>query len=447
MAHPTIKKILSPSLAAGSPLQPGWQLLRINHKEIGDILDYQIAIADACLVTEWLDLAGTPVSHTFQKPIDKDLGIEFTTLTLDQPKVCLNHCQFCFVDQLPRGMRRSLYYKDDDYRLSFLSGSYITLSNTSWTDLQRISSLKLSPLFISVHAWDLQQRQALVCNQDREFREKFLYLVNQGIQLNCQIVICPGLNDGAILRDTCTALLALYPSVASIALVPVGLTGHRQQLPSLRLQNQAEALAILALAEELQADCLERYQTRLLWPADEIFLRAERQIPNAEYYEDYPVLEDGVGLLRSFLEEWQQLWAKQRDLIAPRRVRLVTGISAAAMLNQVADQMNQIPELQVTVQPISNRFFGETVTVAGLITGSDLLAQLSAEAGELVLIPAVMLRDAGDLFLDDCQPQEIVNKFAEAEIRIIEPTASALYYALFKKRSRRSKPALLKRRF
>ncbi|MCE5197228.1 MAG: DUF512 domain-containing protein [Negativicutes bacterium] len=447
MAHPTIKKILSPSPAAGSPLQPGWQLLRINQKEIGDILDYQIAIADASLVTEWLDLTGARVTHTFEKPIDKDLGIEFTTLTLDKPKVCLNHCQFCFVDQLPRGMRGSLYYKDDDYRLSFLSGSYITLCNTSWADLQRISSLKLSPLFISVHAWDLQQRQALLCNQDHEFRQKFLYLVNQGIRLHCQIVICPGLNDGAILRDTCTALLDLYPGVASIALVPVGLTGHRQQLPSLRLQNKAEALAILALAEELQADCLERYQTRLLWPADEIFLQAERQIPDAAYYEDYPVLEDGVGMLRSFLADWQQLWANQHDLIAPRRVRLVTGISAAAMLQQVADLLNQTPELQVTVQPISNHFFGETVTVAGLITGRDILSQLSAEAGELVLIPSVMLRDAGDLFLDDIRPQEIVRKFAEAEIRIIEPTASALYHALFKKRSRRSKPASLKRRF
>jgi len=445
MSHPTIKKILSQSFAANSPLQPGWQLLRINQKEIGDILDYQIAIADACLVTEWLDLEGVRCTQTFQKPIDKDLGIEFTTLTLDKPKACLNHCQFCFVDQLPRGMRSSLYYKDDDYRLSFLSGSYITLSNTSWEDLRRISSLKLSPLFISVHAWDLQHRQALVCSQDSEFREKFLYLVSHGIQLNCQIVICPGLNDGAILRETCEALLDLYPSVLSIALVPVGLTGHREHLTQLRLQNKAEAAAIIDLAEELQSKCLKQYQTRLLWPADEIYLRAGREIPAAAYYEDYPVLEDGVGLIRSFLEDWQQLWTKQRQVLAPRNVRIVTGVSAADTMNQITRQLNETAELQVTVQPIINHYFGETITVTGLITGHDILDQLRAGASELILIPSVMLRDAGDVFLDDCKPEEIVTKFSESEIRIIEPTASALYYALFKKRSRRS-PASLKRR-
>lgn len=446
MARPTIKKILSQSFAANSPLQPGWQLLRINQKEIGDILDYQIAIADAHLVTEWLDLEGVRCTHTFQKPIDKDLGIEFTTLTLDNPKACLNHCQFCFVDQLPRGMRSSLYYKDDDYRLSFLSGSYITLSNTSWEDLRRISSLKLSPLFISVHAWDLRQRQSLVCSQDGEFREKFLYLVSHGIQLNCQIVICPGINDGEILRVTCDALLALPPSVLSIALVPVGLTGHREHLTQLRLQSKEEAAAIIELAEELQSECLKQYQTRLLWPADEIYLRAGREIPAADYYEDYPVLEDGVGLIRSFLEDWQQLWTKQRQLLAPRNVRIVTGVSAADTMNRIARLLNETAELQVTVQPIINHFFGETITVTGLITGHDILDQLRAGAGELVLIPSVMLRDAGDVFLDDCKPEEIEQKFPESEIRIIEPTASALYHALFKKRSRRSKPASVKRR-
>jgi len=446
MAHPTIKKILSQSFAANSPLQPGWQLLRINQKKISDILDYQIAIADAQLVTEWLDLQETCITYTFHKPIDKDLGIVFTTLTLDKPKVCLNHCQFCFVDQLPRGMRTSLYYKDDDYRLSFLSGSYITLSNTSWEDLRRIISLKLSPLFISVHVWNMQIRQTLVCNQDNEFREKFLYLVNHGIQLNCQIVICPERNDGAILRETCETLLALYPNVSSIALVPVGLTGHRAHLIRLRLQTKEEAAAIIVLAEELQFKCLQRYQTRVVWAADELYLRAGREIPAAEYYENYPVLEDGVGLIRSFLEDWQQLWTKQRKLIAPRSVRIVTGVSGAETMNRIARLLNEIEDLQITVQPIINHFFGETVTVTGLITGKDILDQLQAAAGELILIPSVMLRDAGDVFLDDCKPEEIEQKFPECEIRVIEPTACALYHALFKKHSRRINPASIKRR-
>lgn len=443
MQRPTISNIIPQSIAGQTLLKAGWQLLQINGKQVRDIIDYQIAITDNKLETIWLNTEGEQVQITLDKEMDQDLGIEFSTLTLDKPISCKNHCLFCFVDQLPRGLRRTLYYKDDDYRLSFLSGSYITLSNTSWADLERIVALKLSPLYISVHAWQPEIRQALVrCNHD-DFQEKFIYLIEHGIEMHCQIVVCPEMNDGKVLQQTAEQLLTYLPSILSVALVPVGLTGHREKLHPLRLHRGEEAEALLNQINELQQIALEKTGSRLFWAADEIYLKANRSIPSADYYEGYPVLEDGVGLIRSFWEEWGKIKSKSNILaVKQAKFRLVTGVSGAYALQPIVDELNLREDLKVNLQVIQNDFFGHTVTVSGLITGGDIIKQLTPEEGELVLLPGIMLRDGGDVYLDNTKPEDIENAFPETTFQWIEPTATALFETIFLQKSNRKKKTI-----
>lgn len=445
MQLPTIERIIPNSVAARTMLQAGWCLLKINGKEVRDIIDYQIAITDEVLFTEWLTPAGEHKLVTLEKAMDQDLGIEFTTLTLDQPISCKNHCLFCFVDQLPRGLRRSLYYKDDDYRLSFLSGSYITLSNTSWDDLKRVVELKLSPLYVSVHAWNSEVRKRLVRNYEDEFLEKFMYLIEQGVEMHCQIVICPEINDGDVLDETVHHLLALAPQILSVALVPVGLTGHRERLFPLRLHNKEEALQLIQKVNHWQKEALEKINSRLFWAADEFYLKAESPIPSGEIYENYPVLEDGVGLIRSFWDDWKNVYRADQEIVKHKNIRIITGISGEFALRPIVEQLNQRSDLHVMLQAIHNDFFGPTVTVTGLVTGQDILKQLRPEKDEWVLLPGIMLRDGGDVFLDDTKPEEIEKAFPNQRFSWIEPTASALHQAIFQSRRANRKKMAVRR--
>jgi len=443
MQLPTIEKIIPNSVAAIAMIQAGWSLLKINGKDVHDIIDYQIAITDEVLLTEWLTPEGVQKLVSLEKAIDQDLGIEFTTLTLDRPISCKNHCLFCFVDQLPRGLRRSLYYKDDDYRLSFLSGSYVTLSNTTWDDLKRIVELKLSPLYISVHAWNPVVRQRLVRSQDDEFEEKFMYLIDHGIELHCQVVICPEINDGVVLEETAQRLLQLAPQILSVALVPVGLTGHRERLYPLRLHHKQEAYLLIQQVNQWQEESLKKVDSRLFWAADEFYLKAEIPIPNEEFYENYPVIEDGVGLIRSFWDEWKSLYRADQETAKYHSIRIITGISGEFALRPIVEELNQRTDIRVSLQAIHNNFFGPTVTVTGLVTGKDIIEQLNASDEEIVLLPGIMLRDGGDIFLDDTKPEEIEQAFPNLNFIWIEPTAAALHQAIFQpKRLNRKKMAI-----
>jgi len=443
MQLPTIERIIPGSIAAQAMLQAGWCLLKINRNDVHDIIDYQIAISDEVLLTEWLTPEGEHRLVTLEKAMDQDLGIEFSTLTLDRPISCKNHCLFCFVDQLPRGLRKSLYYKDDDYRLSFLSGSYITLSNTSWEDLKRIVELKLSPLYVSVHAWDQEVRQRLVRNQNDEFQEKFMYLIEHGIELHCQIVVCPEINDGAILEETAGRLLELAPQILSVALVPVGLTGHRERLYPLRLHHKTEAHQLIQQISHWQEAALKKIESRLFWAADELYLKAGLPIPDGEFYENYPVLEDGVGLIRSFWDEWNTVYQFEQDTVRFKSIRIVTGISGEYALKPVVEQLNQRSDLRVSLQAIRNDFFGSTVTVSGLVTGKDIIKQLVFDEEECVLLPGIMLRDGGDVFLDDTRVEDLDHAFPNQRFLWIEPTAAALHQAIFQpKRLKRKKMAV-----
>lgn len=440
MQLPTIERIIPDSIAARAMLQAGWCLLKINQNDVHDIIDYQIAISDEVLHTEWLTPEGEHKHVTLEKAVDQDLGIEFSTLTLDRPISCKNHCLFCFVDQLPRGLRKSLYYKDDDYRLSFLSGSYITLSNTSWEDLKRIVELKLSPLYVSVHAWDQEVRQRLVRSQNDEFQEKFMFLIEHGIELHCQIVVCPEINDGTILEETVRRLLELAPQILSVALVPVGLTGHRERLYPLRLHDKAEAQELIRQISRWQEIAIEKIDSRLFWAADEFYLKAELPIPPVEFYENYPVLEDGVGLIRSFWDEWNKLYQGEQEAAKYKSIRITTGISGEVALKPIVEQLNQRLDLRVSLQAIRNDFFGSSVTVTGLVTGKDIIKQLVLDQEECVLLPGIMLRDGGDVFLDDTRIEDLDNAFPNQHFLWIEPTAAALHQAIFQpKRSKRKK--------
>ena len=443
MQLPTIERIVPESVAARTMLQAGWCLLKMNGKDVRDIIDYQIAITDEVLITEWLTPSGEHKLVTLEKAMDQDLGIEFTTLTLDKPISCKNHCLFCFVDQLPRGLRRSLYYKDDDYRLSFLSGSYITLSNTSWDDLKRVVELKLTPLYLSVHAWNSDVRKRLVRNFEDDFLEKFMFLIEHGVELHCQIVICPEINDGDVLDETVHHLLGLAPQILSVALVPVGLTGHRERLFPLRLHNKQEALQLIQQVDHWQKEALEKINSRLFWVADELYLKAESPIPSGEFYENFPVLEDGVGLIRSFWDEWNKAYRADQEIAKYKSIRIITGVSGEFALRPIVEKLNQRSDIHVVVQAIQNDFFGPTVTVTGLVTGQDIIKQLRPEKDECVLLPGIMLRDGGDVFLDDTKPEEIEKAFPNQQFYWIEPTASALHQAIFQsRRSNRKKMAV-----
>ncbi len=429
---PLVRAVQPGSLAAELGISPGWRLVSINGLPVGDILDYKIAIAEEQLSLRWQKQDGTEIGIQCSKAFDQDLGIEFLYATLDRPQVCENSCLFCFVDQLPRGMRKTLYFKDDDYRLSFLTGNYITLTNLSWDDLERIVRLRLSPLYLSVQAWDASVRRQMIGHEQAGDLEKQLdYLVANGIELHTQIVLCPGINDGNVLRETITKLHGHYPSVVSVAVVPVGLTKHRQNLAQLRPVDKNAACEVVDMVEGLAADYFEQDGTRFVWASDEFYLRAERNIPDRDFYEDYPQLENGVGLVREFWVGWDSI-QKRLPASVPDAVRatIVTGVSGEHALRPIVEALNQIEQVDLSLRVITNEFFGPSVTVTGLITGQDLIKQLNAQPlSEPVVIPDVMLRDGKNTFLDDLTTAQ-VQEAISAELRVVEPSARGLIQLL-----------------
>ncbi|MGE5654430.1 MAG: DUF512 domain-containing protein [Bacillota bacterium] len=430
--EPLVKAVQPGSLADELGVAPGWRLVSINGQTIGDILDYKIAVAEERLLLRWRMKDGAELELCCDKAFDQDLGVEFLYATLDRPQVCENNCLFCFVDQLPRGMRSTLYVKDDDYRLSFLTGNYITLTNLSWDDLERIVRLRLTPLYVSVQAWDpLVRRHMIRHEQAGDLAKQLDYLAKNEIDLHTQIVLCPGVNDGQVLRETITKLHEYHPAVVSVAVVPVGLTKHRQHLSELRPVDRQAASEVIELVEELSDSYSRTDGTRFVWASDEFYLRAERPIPDEEHYEDFPQLENGVGLVREFWAGWERV---QKRLPAhvpePIRATLITGVSGEYALRPVVEALNKIGQVNLRLQVITNQFFGETVTVTGLITGQDLIRQLTAQAfDEPVIIPDVMLRDGKNTFLDDLTTVQLQEAIA-AEVRVVEPSARSLVQAL-----------------
>ena len=391
----------SPAARAG--IRAGDELIRIGKLPVIDFLDYQALTAERRLEVT-IRREGAERKIQIRKEEYAPLGLEFEKPMMSGMRMCCNHCLFCFVDQLPDNVRPTMRVKDDDWRMSMMMGNYVTLTNVSDRELQRIIDRHASPLYISVHAADPRLR-ARILGQSRgeKLMAQLKKLSDGGIEFHTQAVLCPGINDGAALDDTIRQLIAL-PGALSLALVPVGLTGHRDGLYPLAPYTRAQAAEVIALANRWRERLLAERGTRFVFPSDEFYLQAGIEPPADEEYEDYAQIDDGVGMLRlletEFSEAWNELDAQDKRSGGGKRVIIACGVSAAAFLQRLMDE-HPITGVEVRVIPVKNRFFGESVTVSGLITGGDLTDRLKNEPGDAVLITECMLRSEGDRFLDD----------------------------------------------
>jgi len=392
----------SPARRAG--VRPGETLTHVNGRPIVDVLDYKFYTYDPRLELTLQDAAGGVRRVRVRKEAGEDLGLNFQTYLMDRARSCANRCIFCFVDQMPPGMRETLYFKDDDARLSFLLGNYITLTNLSGREIQRIIDLRVSPINISVHATDPQLRTRLLNNRRAgECLPVMERLAQAGIRMNCQIVACPGVNDGPALARTLEDLGGLWPAVGSVAVVPVGVTRFRAGLCPIAPYTAAQAGAVVDQVEAFAAAFHRDKGSRLAWCSDEFYLLAGRPLPGRDYYEDLEQLENGVGMLRLLQSQVENALEDAAPDTSPTPFSIATGVSAAPFLREIIDRMREVcSNIRGQVYPIRNDFFGETITVSGLVTGRDLIAQLRGrELGARLLIPSSMLRAGEQVFLDD----------------------------------------------
>lgn len=426
-----IAKVASGSIADEMEIAPGDLLISINGHPINDILDYQFYTQDDYIVMEIKKVNKEIWSLEIEKEYDEEMGIDFSELVFDRMKYCQNRCVFCFVDQLPPNMRKTLYVKDDDFRHSFIYGNFITLTNLSEADWVKIEEMRLSPLYISVHCIQGGLRQQMLKNSRAgNIKEDLKRLQAAGIEMHTQIVLCPGLNDGGILSESIEELAGLYPEVASVGIVPVGLTGYRRKLPQLDPVTGEMAREVIRMTETWQ-ECFRRdWGIGFVYLADEFFLRASMDIPPAEYYDDYCQIENGIGLTRILLDEFQEEQKALPGGTKERQVFIITGKSAEPVLQQIMTRLNRIIGLSVSLLPVINNFFGGGVTVTGLLTGSDIINALgSSYQGQRVILPDVVFREGQDILLDDVSLADIENQTG-ADIRITDGTARGLIDAI-----------------
>ncbi len=405
-----ISSVNEKSRAFKAGVLPNEKLLKINGNDIVDVLDYRFYQTAREVELELEDTLGNIRTVTIHKGEYEEIGLEFETYLMDKQHSCRNKCIFCFIDQLPKGMRESLYFKDDDSRLSFLFGNYVTLTNLTQHEIDRIIKLHISPINVSVHTTNPDLRVKMMNNR---FAGKVLDVLPKfaeaGIKINCQIVACPGINDGKELERTLTDLEKLYPAVECIAVVPVGLTAYREGLYPLVEYTKETATQTLDLIESYGEKFKQKYGCRIVYASDEFFLKAEREIPEADYYEDFDQLDNGVGLLSLLRDELLYALEDEITVDDEKTVTIACGTGVAefmqTLMNNVTERFNNV---KINVIGIKNNFFGGGVDVSGLVTGQDLLAQLKdKDLGDKLLIPQVMLRSDGDLFLDDISIDEV----------------------------------------
>lgn len=426
-----IQSVVKGSPVSGLDVRAGDVLISVNGHDIFDVLDYMYYSAE--IKTELLiERGGSRHTVSVTKSEYDDLGLEFETFLMDKKQSCCNKCIFCFIDQMPPNMRETLYFKDDDARLSFLQGNYVTLTNLSQKDIDRIIQMKLS-INISVHTTNPELRCKMMNN--RFAGEKLDYLrqfAEAGISMNCQIVLCPNINDGAELERTLTDLGDLMPNIQSVAVVPVGLTKFRDGLYPLKLFDKGGAAKALDLIEKFQREFLEKYDTRLVFPADEFYIIAERPLPPAEAYEEYSQYENGVGMLRSLIDEFERACEMAEDEdIKPCSASIATGeLAYKYICGLVENAEKKWHTIDCRVYKIRNDFFGETITVTGLITGQDLIAQLKGKPlGDTLLLSASMVRRDDLIFLDDITVADVERELG-VSVRIVENDGFELFDAI-----------------
>lgn len=422
------------SRAEKAGILAGDRLLSIGGHAIEDVLDYRFYLADT-LVTLECEREGKRFSVSIKKGEYDDIGLGFKTPLMDEKHTCRNKCIFCFIDQLPKGLRDTLYFKDDDSRLSFLHGNYITLTNLYDKDIERILRMHISPVNVSVHTTNPTLRVEMMKN--KRAGEVLSYLERfkeAGIRICAQIVLCKGVNDGAELDRSMRDLVAYLPALSSVSIVPAGLTRYRDGLYPLENYTPEDCRAIVAQVDEFGTECLKRYRTRLFFCADELYVKGGLPLPPDEYYEEYAQIENGVGMLRALSVEFEAELSFLEEADAPtepRTVSIATGVAAYDRLAALAKLLEEkIPNLTVRVYKIVNRFFGETVTVTGLLTGKDLAEQLQNEdLGDELLLSSSTLRAEGDLFLCGMTPAELEEKL-NLPIRFVDSDGAALVQAV-----------------
>ncbi|MEG0900015.1 MAG: DUF512 domain-containing protein [Oscillospiraceae bacterium] len=415
----------SPADKAG--IKNGDIIISINSHKIRDVLDYKFYMTDNVL-----EIALESGNLTIKKGEYEDLGLEFETYLMDKQHSCKNKCIFCFVDQMPKGMRDSLYFKDDDERMSFLFGNYITLTNLYDEDIERIIKMRISPVNISVHTTNPELRVKMMANpRAAETLSYIKRLTDAGIKVNTQLVLCPDINDGEELEKSLDDLGNLYPNLQTISCVPVGLTDYREGLHKLLPYTKEQASKTIEIIENFSEKMLEKNGERLAFPADEFFIKSGRALPDYEYYGEFNQLENGIGLLTMLEEEFNDACAMANKSDKTRNISIATGVAAYPFIKKYAEKaMSIFPNLKVKVYEIVNDYFGNNITVAGLVTGTDLINKLSEkDLGEELIIPSVMLKYHENMFLDSITIEEVSTKI-KTKIKVIEPDGFELLGAM-----------------
>ncbi len=424
-----IDKVLPDSAANDAGLEPGDILLSVNGQKISDIFDYRFLTADSELLVEIEKKNGEIWEIDIEKDEYEDLGLEFEDPLISEARHCSNKCVFCFIDQLPKGMRETVYFKDDDTRLSFLTGNYVTLTNMKNEEIDRVIRYRMTPVNVSVHTTDPELRVKMLGNRFAgDVLKKIKRLTDGGITVNAQIVLCKGLNDGPQLDRTINELSALYPGVSSISAVPVGLTKWREGLYELEPFTPGDAAEVIGQVSAHQDRLLREHGTRLIYLADEFYIKAGIKLPPYDEYEDFPQIENGVGLMSLLCHEFDEYLQMNTVKLdrewqgrAPRTVSIATGKCAAEHIKKMAQTLeNRYNGLRISVFAIENEFFGENVTVTGLLTGQDIYGPLKGmELGSELLISRSMLKSGEELFLDDYTVEELSSGL-DVKVTIVE---------------------------
>lgn len=417
-----ISRVLPDSIAAEIGFEPGDAIATINGLPLRDLIDYQYLCADELLMLEVVDGRGQRHEVEIEKDYDQDLGLEFETALFDGLIQCNNRCPFCFIDQQPPGKRESLYYKDDDYRLSFLYGSYLTLTNLTTREWERIEQMRLSPLYVSVHATDPEVRSHLLKNQRAgQILDQLRWFQARQLQIHAQVVVCPGINDGPQLDRTLRDLAQFHqgeiPTVLSAAVVPVGLTRFRPQEDELTPVTVAKAQEVIPQVQALQAEFQQTLGSTFAWLADEWFLIAQRELPPESHYEDYPQIGNGVGSIRQFIRDFEQECDRLLPpaLAQPQSWLWVVGNAVEQAFQPLVARLNQVEGLTVELVPLRSDYWGQVITVTGLLTGQDLIAGLANHPNPSpILLPSVMLKHDETRFLDDLTVAEVGDRLHRA---------------------------------
>lgn len=436
MKEHVIDRILTGSIAEELEVEPGDVLLSVNGHEIEDVFDYHFYTNEEYLTVVIRKQNGEEWELDIEKEYEDDLGIEFKNGLMDDYKSCHNKCIFCFIDQMPKGMRDTLYFKDDDSRLSFLQGNYVTLTNMKDKDIERIIHYHLAPINVSVHTTNPKLRCKMLHNRFAgEALKKIKKLSDAGIEMNGQIVLCKGVNDGEELERSIKDLTEYIPNMQSVSVVPVGLTKYREGLYPLEPFEKADAKKVLACIHRWQEYCMARYGIHFVHAGDEWYLLAEEELPEEERYDGYIQLENGVGMITLLRDEFAEaLQEVKGDKGLERRVTLATGKSAAPLLEELAGRLKEkFPKVCVEIVAIRNDFFGERITVSGLLTGQDLIAQLKdRNLGDVLLLPCSLLRSGEEVLLDDITLSDL-KRTLQVEIDIVKSSGQDLLLAMIGK--------------